>query len=120
MRRKSCWPLGVRAIPLSETTWDTRGKPPDLTGGVRDHRLVTSKCEVENICITNQGHNKRFLYGACVGDIAHDGGDNRASDDGHDQQSRTEFCVHSETLHTEREDGREHDGIKKTDHTHAP
>ena len=60
------------------------------------------------------------MYGTCVGDIAHGRRDNRASNDGHDQQRRPEFGVNTEIFHAESEDSWEHDGIKEAQQHNGP
>src|SRR6266478_1628785 len=82
--------------------------------------LVTSDGKVKDIGIANQWNYKRFLYGTCVGDVAHHGGYYRASNDGHDQQRRSELGVYTKILHTKREDSGKHDGIKEAEQHNGP
>ena len=50
-----------------------------------------------------------------IGDPSHDYGTDSPPNDGHDEKGRAEFGVRAEVFDTQREDGREHDGVEEAE-----
>src|ERR1700730_9434392 len=71
----------------------SHGDHPRLARGGRCRGLVPASGEVKHVGVANQWNKKRFLYRACVGNIAHDRRHNVPANDGHDQQCGAELGI---------------------------
>src|SRR5215472_7026431 len=82
-------------------------------------RLISTRCEIQNVGVTKQWNPKSPLDIRQIGDLPHDGRHDRSSDDGHNQQRRATLGERAKVLDAQRENRGKHDRMKESDEHHG-
>src|SRR5215467_13593194 len=78
-------------------------------------RLISTRCEIQNVDVTKQWNPKSPLDIRQIGNFAHDRRNHRCSNDGHNQQRRATLRERAKVLDAHGKNRGKHDRMKESD-----